>query len=242
MDNFFYIKNKNNNIIFRKISIFLLLIFNFFIIFFFFKKINILLNKKYIFILEINNLNFIENSYINNILDLNIKYNFINLDILNIKKKIEKIYCIKKIIIKKKYPNTLYVNILEYNPLIRLNYSNLFIDKNLNIFSILKNIDNIPILISNYIDIKKINNFIKIENKLLSIKLNINYIKISKNNSWSIKTKNNIILKLGKKNIINRLNRFVTFYNLIINESKLLNKSIEYIDLRYKNGFSIKWI
>jgi cell division protein FtsQ len=55
--------------------------------------------------------------------------------------------------------------------------------------------------------------------------------------SWEITTDNQVKVILGKENIIKKLNLFTNNYQNILAE---LKNRIEYVDLRYKDGFSVK--
>ena len=78
-------------------------------------------------------------------------------------------------------------------------------------------------------------------NKILEKELmQIGTISLSNRLSWEIYTNNQMRFFLGKEdgnNIIKKLNVLVENYQFILSESK---SRIEYVDLRYKDGFAIK--
>ena len=78
-------------------------------------------------------------------------------------------------------------------------------------------------------------------NKILEKELmQIGTISLSNRLSWEIYTNNNMRFFLGKEkdsNIVKRLNILIENYQIILSKSK---SRIEYVDLRYKDGFAVK--
>lgn len=75
-------------------------------------------------------------------------------------------------------------------------------------------------------------------NKILSKELmQIGTISMSDRLSWEIQTDNNIKIVLGRKDILKKITNFVEYYQTVLTE---INNRIEYVDMRYKNGFAIK--
>ena len=78
-------------------------------------------------------------------------------------------------------------------------------------------------------------------NKILEKELmQIGTISLSNRLSWEIYTNNNMRFFLGKENgnnIVKKLNVLIENYQFILSESK---SRIEYVDLRYKDGFAVK--
>tara|TARA_B100001175_G_C19380886_1_gene576521 strand:- start:131 stop:877 length:747 start_codon:yes stop_codon:yes gene_type:complete len=78
-------------------------------------------------------------------------------------------------------------------------------------------------------------------NKILEKELmQIGTISLSNRLSWEIYTNNNMRLFLGKENgenIIKKLKLLISNYQYILSESK---SRIEYVDLRYQDGFAVK--
>jgi cell division protein FtsQ len=78
-------------------------------------------------------------------------------------------------------------------------------------------------------------------NKILEKELmQIGTISLSNRLSWEIYTNNQMRFFLGKadgNNIIKRLEILIENYQFILSESK---SRIEYVDLRYKDGFAVK--
>ena len=77
-------------------------------------------------------------------------------------------------------------------------------------------------------------------NKILSKELiQVGTISLSNRLSWEIVTDNQLKIILGQDNVLKKLSSFITHYQDVLYKVK---KRIEYVDLRYKDGFSVKVI
>ena len=56
--------------------------------------------------------------------------------------------------------------------------------------------------------------------------------------TWMLALNNGIDVKLGKENIMRQLDQFIRVFSGQLNQYL---KSVDYVDLRYSNGFSVKW-
>ncbi|CRK85457.1 Cell division protein FtsQ [Candidatus Providencia siddallii] len=165
---------------------------------------------------------------------------FMSVNITAIKNKIIMIPWIHKITVRKQWPDKLKIYIIEYIPYARWNDKNI-IDKNGEIFNIPYNKINKYDYVLLYSppgtqkDILSKYNFLK---KILDLqKLKIKSFSISKRYAWQIVLDNNIRIELGKKNLSERLNRFLKIYPLLLQQ--ITDKQIDYIDLRYTNGAAV---
>lgn len=67
--------------------------------------------------------------------------------------------------------------------------------------------------------------------------LKVEQLFLSERFAWRIELNNNIQLNLGRKEFIDRLQRFIDIYPLLVEQ----NKPINYIDLRYDTGLAVGW-
>ena len=166
--------------------------------------------------------------------------NFFNVNPLNIQKELINHPWIKKIEVYKKFPDKLIIKITERVAIAIFNDISL-VDESGNIFKKLKKKKN---LLKFYADdqkeVKYIYNFykkfIKFQN-LNNIQIDISYIKINSIKEFVVRTKANNLIYFGSKNIDERLGRFIQLYRSI--ELENLN-NVEYFDMRYTNGVSVK--
>jgi cell division protein FtsQ len=65
----------------------------------------------------------------------------------------------------------------------------------------------------------------------------IKQLVLSERFAWQAKLGNNMVLKLGRQEYINRLQRFIDVYPLITKQEK----PVKYVDLRYDTGLAVGW-
>jgi cell division protein FtsQ len=73
---------------------------------------------------------------------------------------------------------------------------------------------------------------------LSGLGLGISNLKLSDRLSWTVELNNNISVILGEKNPDARLERFVNHYKKLIGDNA---RCVQYVDLRYPDGITIKW-
>lgn len=111
--------------------------------------------------------------------------------------------------------------------------------KNLNLSYLLKDRKNFLIFCApkkKYMEILKM--YSNVEEYFIAYNLNIKCIIMNNLGNYKIILTNNIMLKIGRKDIKKRLDMFFIIYPFL---KKINFKSIEYIDLRYKNAFAVRW-
>lgn len=76
-------------------------------------------------------------------------------------------------------------------------------------------------------------------NRLLTpLHAKISYLELTPYLTWKLKLDNGIILQIGHKDILTRLDHFVKVYPKIVGKHA---EDVEYIDLRYPNGVAVRW-
>ena len=98
--------------------------------------------------------------------------------------------------------------------------------------------DNLPIFVGPENFVKEMAIKFREINKILDKELiHISIIKLSERLSWEIKTNNFIRVVLGKKNVSSRVKSFIENYQFVLAE---LKSEIDYVDMRYRDGFSVR--
>ena len=75
------------------------------------------------------------------------------------------------------------------------------------------------------------------QTQLAGHKLNVQILTISENSNWTIDIENKFTIKIGRKQQVERIERFLQVYAAIENKTK-----IESVDLRYSNGLAVKLV
>lgn len=196
--------------------------------------------------------NFTTNDIIQNlIMQLGRLGAFVTQDVNLIQEKIEQLPWIRQVSVRKQWPDTLKIHLIEYVPIALWN-DELLISTTGAIFQapnfqeINKKYSNdtvwIPVLSgpedkAQYI----LDNYLIFREILESNTLQIRSMKMDLACSLQLIVTGNIYLKLGRENCIERLCFFIKIYPDLLQKMQKKIKYIDYIDLRYRSGFAIKW-
>ena len=80
--------------------------------------------------------------------------------------------------------------------------------------------------------------FYEINRLLKPLHAKISYLELTPYLTWKFKMNNGIMMQIGHKDILTRLNHFVKVYPKIVGDRAV---DVEYIDLRYSNGVAVRW-
>jgi len=113
----------------------------------------------------------------------------------------------------------------------------------------------LPVLVGDEKNTEKLCEMLeKFQVSIKPLEIEIKKLAMSQRGSWYLELNNDLIVLLGRKDIINRVDKFVGFYadynpNLNPNLNPVLNKNkpelnnniqnITYIDMRYNNGLAV---
>ena len=165
-----------------------------------------------------------------------IEGNFFSINLDQTRHAFKKLAWVREIAIRKKFPDTLEVTIEEHKPIARWGRVGL-VNSYGEIFNAASQ-EELPSFIGYETFVKEMTLKFMEMNKILSKELmQVGTITLSERLSWEVITDNQVRVILGKDNIIKKLNLFTNNYQNILAE---LKNRIEYVDLRYKDGFSVK--
>tara|TARA_B100000768_G_C11248573_1_gene362958 strand:+ start:111 stop:842 length:732 start_codon:yes stop_codon:yes gene_type:complete len=165
-----------------------------------------------------------------------IEGNFFSINLDQTRHAFKKLAWVREIAIRKKFPDILEVTIEEHKPIARWGRVGL-VNSYGEIFNAASQ-EELPSFIGYETFAKEMTLKFTEMNKILSKELmQVGTITLSERLSWEVITDNQVKVILGKDNIIKKLNLFTNNYQNILAE---LKNRIEYVDLRYKDGFSVK--
>ena len=167
---------------------------------------------------------------------------------------------VKAVSVRKVWPNKLLVEITENKPVVRwlsaelktehyqlLSEDGIVFEPELTDAQKLK-FNSMALFSGPKVNAKKIlNKCFEISNNLKKVDLGIKHCGMNKRRTWTLTLSTmdvkkehdkNLDIKLGKEKIIQQLDRFIDVFS---GKLKQYLSSIEYVDLRYSNGFSVKW-
>lgn len=180
----------------------------------------------------------VDSSQVDLIIRQYLRGNFFGLDLNLTRNVFKKLPWVREVSIRREWPDKIIVTIEEHQVIARWRNTGLVNNKG-ELFNAAYQED-LPYFNGPKNFVKEItDNFFEI-NKILEKELmQIGTITLSERLSWEILTNNNIKIILGRKNISKKLSNFVEHYQTVLNE---IDSRIEYVDLRYKDGFSVKKI
>jgi cell division protein FtsQ len=80
-------------------------------------------------------------------------------------------------------------------------------------------------------------NYIQIKIRLASLGLKITELHMDERRAWTMKLNSELVVRLGNKDVEDRLARFYSIYPLLKEDKR----QIQTVDLRYTNGVAITW-
>lgn len=166
--------------------------------------------------------------------------NFFAIDVDKIKETLLQLPWVADVLVRREWPDQVFIQIAEKNPIALWNETSL-LSANGELFiptdgaypndlPALKGPLGQQMLMLNY---QK-----KISRALLPLQVKIVRLELTDEMTWNITLDNGIKLALGHKDILTRLNHFVKVYPKIIGDRWA---EIDYVDLRYPNGLSVRW-
>lgn len=166
---------------------------------------------------------------------------FMTVDVNAIQNQISMMPWIRQVTVRKQWPDELKIHIVEYRPYARWNDQNM-VDAEGRIF-------NLPASESGKGDyvllygpqgsqkevLKELANF---QSTLATNKLKLKSLSMTARHAWQIILDNDTRIELGKKDVLERLNRFLELYPLL---QQTTDKRVDYVDLRYTSGAAVGW-
>lgn len=180
----------------------------------------------------------IDNEQINLIANKYLIGNFFTVNLKSTQNAFKKLPWVRDVSVRRKWPDKLLITIEEHNVLAR--WGNLgLINNHGEIFNAAFQ-DDLPVFNGDEKFVMDITKKYYEINKILSKELiQVGTISLSNRLSWEIVTDNQLKIIIGKDNVLKKLNLFITHYQDVLYKVK---KRIDYVDLRYKDGFSVKVI
>jgi cell division protein FtsQ len=169
------------------------------------------------------------------------RLNFFTVEIAQIQKELEAMPWVYSVSIRKRWPETLKIHVVEqsivatWNDIALLNRFGEIVDAppdsaKQKYVALHGNNELAGEVLNTYV---KLHQFLKVNDFVIARLSN------DQRQATSLTLKNGIILRLGKEQKLDRIQRFLTVYPLI--DKKYNVNKIDYIDLRYDTGFAVGW-
>lgn len=169
------------------------------------------------------------------------RLNFFTVEIAQIQKELEAMPWVYSVSIRKRWPETLKIHVVEQSIVATWNDTAL-----LNRFGeiVQASPDStvqqyVALYGSDDLASEVLTTYMKLHQLLKVSDFEIASLSSNQRQSTSLTLKNGIVLRLGKEQKLNRIQRILAVYPLV-NKKYDVNK-IDYIDLRYDTGFAVGW-
>ncbi len=169
-----------------------------------------------------------------------LKQGFFGIKVGNLQTELHELGWVQDLSIRRKWPHTLVIHLREYKLRARLQDDYGITEEGL---LIEPKVDNYPQGIVQILGPKEAykemyDNLNTMEAMLAPLELKLKLIVMAPRGAWTIKLDNGLEVFLGKKQVLQRLARFVAVYPKIIATQ---TRPISYIDLRYTSGLAVGW-
>ncbi|WP_137937740.1 cell division protein FtsQ/DivIB [Chitinivorax sp. B] len=165
-----------------------------------------------------------------------LKGTFFTLNLDRTRKAFEKLPWARNVSIRRRWPDRLEIALEEHSALARWGSSAL-VNTYGELFDAASN-DNLPVLdgpMGTSAEVSK--GYLEIRDMLAPIERRPMSVTLSARRAWSVKLDDGTLVEVGRENVKARLSKFVAAYPRTL---AVLNRNIEYVDLRYPNGFAVR--
>ncbi len=165
--------------------------------------------------------------------------NFLRIDIDAIHADVKAVPWVDQVTIRRKWPDTMILKVQEQKPLARWSKGGLVNQRGELFAGHLNEPFDLPELDGPKGTASILSGeYLYLNEALKVLGLRATTLTMSSRRAWSIKLDNGLSLQLGRKQVHARLQRFKKIYEQIV--KKQLQK-IESVDMRYTNGFAVRW-
>ena len=180
---------------------------------------------------------FIEDEQVQQLVRDKHRGSFFELDVEQVHKDLEAMPWIYRASVRKRWPNSLNIYVVEQVAAAKWN-SDLILNQYGESFPAQAPELGLPELFGpGGSEQTALQGYMAMQSLLDRAKLNISELTLSERFAWRIKLDNGVRLNLGRIEFVDRLQRFVDLYPLLIKQQKQL----DYVDLRYDTGLAVGW-
>lgn len=170
------------------------------------------------------------------IIEHELRGNFFTLDLARTQTAFQKLPWVRAVAVRRQWPDRLDVVIEEHQALARWNNVALLNTRG-EIFAAASN-EALPTFNGTDAYAREIaEHYVKFAASLAPLGLRPQRVNLSPRHAWQVGLQNNTVLELGRRDVLPRLEKFVRVYPQTLGR---ITFPVEYVDLRYPNGFAVR--
>ncbi|WP_272533188.1 cell division protein FtsQ [Providencia sp. PROV212] len=166
---------------------------------------------------------------------------FMTVDVNAIQNQISMMPWIRQVTVRKQWPDELKIHIAEYKPYARWNDQNM-VDQEGRVFTLPPSQNGKGDYVLLYgpqgSQTEVLKEFAVLSGILAKNNLKLKSVSMTARHAWQIILDNDVRVELGKKDVLERLKRFLELYPLL---QQTTDKRVDYVDLRYTSGAAVGW-
>lgn len=165
------------------------------------------------------------------------KGNFFTLDLKKSRTAFEKLPWVRVVNVRRRWPDRLDVTLEEHVELAR--WGNMaMVNTKGEIFRAASDNRTLPVFAGRTGDEQEITQkYLIFKAKLEPLKLAPTQIVLSARHAWQLRLDNGMVIELGREQVEQRITKFIAIYDRTLSK---LQRSVQYVDLRYPNGFAVR--
>lgn len=162
---------------------------------------------------------------------------FFKLDVEQVHQLLEEQAWIYRASVRKQWPNSLKIFLVEQQPVAKWN-GDMLLNQYGDSFQASLPQSNIPLLFGpGGSEQTALQGYRAMQSLLSSAGLQVEELMLSERFAWQVRLSGGIRLNLGRSEFIDRLQRFIDIYPLLLQQEK----PVDYVDLRYDTGVAVGW-
>ena len=166
-----------------------------------------------------------------------LKGNFFTLDLNQSRAAFEKLPWVRSVNVRRRWPDRLDVALEEHVELARWGNMGLVNTKG-EVFRAASDNRTLPVFAGQTGNEQEITqHYLTFKAQLAPLKLAPTQIILSARHAWQLRLDNGMVIELGREQVEQRLTKFIAVYDKTLSR---LQRSVQYVDLRYPNGFAVR--
>lgn len=165
--------------------------------------------------------------------------NFFTLDLNKTRHTFEKLPWVRSVNVRRRWPDQLEVTLEEHEVLARWNNAAL-VNVRGELFQAASD-QSLPVFNGPADEVKEVAEQYQIfRQKLATIRRQPVQVSLSPRHAWQLKLDDGLVVELGREQVEQRLDKFVKVYDRSLGRLGQMQKTVDYVDLRYSNGFAVR--